>query len=94
MGDHWIWNLYIRDNGYGQIYFWNQSYSAHLFSWMAYNKKLRPDPKHFIVRHKCREKSCVNPDHLELGTHKQNALDRKRDGTQWVPPTSNKILAM
>ena len=33
------------------------------------------------TRHKCKAKNCFNPKHLEWGTHKQNAEDRKRDGT-------------
>jgi hypothetical protein len=47
---------------------------------MAFNESIVP-PK-LIVRHKCQRKLCCNPEHLELGTSKQNALDRKRDGTQ------------
>ena len=34
-----------------------------------------------VVRHKCKEKRCVAPDHLEIGTRKQNAQDKIRDGT-------------
>ena len=34
-----------------------------------------------VVRHKCKEKLCVAPDHLEIGTHKQNMEDKIRDGT-------------
>ena len=34
------------------------------------------------MRHKCLEKACIAPGHLETGTHQQNALDRLRDGTQ------------
>ena len=32
------------------------------------------------MRHKCRGK-CANPDHLEVGTYHQNAMDKVRDGT-------------
>ena len=35
-----------------------------------------------VIRHKCKEEGCVAPDHLEIGTHEQNAHDRIRDGTQ------------
>ncbi len=54
--------------------------SAHRLSWLAYNRPLSiPDGN--VVRHKCREKACVEPSHLEIGTHAQNAADRLRDGT-------------
>jgi hypothetical protein len=32
-----------------------------------------------LVRHKCNNKACMNPSHLEKGTHKQNAYDKNRD---------------
>lgn len=32
------------------------------------------------VRHKCDNRACMNPDHLEAGTHKQNMNDMKIRG--------------
>ena len=34
-----------------------------------------------MVRHKCQNKNCIAPEHLELGTAKENSSDRIRDGT-------------
>jgi len=33
-----------------------------------------------IVRHMCGHTECVNPDHLAIGSHLDNANDRDRDG--------------
>lgn len=37
-----------------------------------------------IVRHLCNNSKCINPDHLEKGTHKDNAMDRILAGNQPV----------
>jgi hypothetical protein len=44
-------------------------------------EKVGEIPKDMEVRHKCDNRLCINPDHLELGTHKENINDmisRKR----------------
>lgn len=33
-------------------------------------------PKGMVVRHKCDNKSCINPEHLELGTLAENIQDK------------------
>ena len=34
-----------------------------------------------VVRHLCKTKNCVNPEHLTEGTHTENMRDKIRDGT-------------
>jgi hypothetical protein len=34
-----------------------------------------------IIRHKCQNRLCLNPDHYEAGTHSDNMSDKQRDGT-------------
>jgi len=33
-----------------------------------------------IIRHQCKYRDCVNPDHLKIGTDLNNAQDRERMG--------------
>jgi hypothetical protein len=40
-----------------------------------------PISSKLVVRHKCRTPSCINVDHLELGTRAENIRDKIRDGT-------------
>lgn len=46
------------------------------------------DPSDKIIRHKCDNKSCVNPHHLELGTARDNAMDMVSRGGGYFPKGS------
>ena len=37
-------------------------------------------PKVMLIMHTCDNPNCVNPDHLKLGTHKDNMADRSMKG--------------
>lgn len=66
------WQGAIATNGYGQTK-WNRVYfSAHKFSWTLHRGKV---PDGMLVLHKCDNKRCVDPDHLYIGTVKQNTAD-------------------
>ena len=45
---------------------------AHHVAYRLYKGEIPPD---LMLRHKCDVKSCVNPDHLEVGTALDNVTD-------------------
>jgi hypothetical protein len=50
---------------------------AHRVSWAIHNG---PIPDGLLVLHRCDNPACVRPDHLFLGTDKDNAADREKKG--------------
>lgn len=47
----------------------------HVKAYRDFYKVPRVAIKGFVVRHKCDNPRCINPIHLELGTHKDNTHD-------------------
>lgn len=73
----WIWDGYLDSCGYGRTGFANEQQSAHRVSWKVFRG---PIPKGLCVLHRCDVPSCVNPDHLFLGTQIDNIDDMTRKG--------------
>lgn len=79
-GGCWIWLMAHFTNGYGAVS--NKSERlAHRLSYRAFKGEI---PNGLFVCHKCDVKSCVNPDHLFLGTHQDNMLDMSAKGRHWL----------
>jgi len=64
-------------DGYGKIKRGGKCLKAHRH---AYSEINGPIPKDMIVCHSCDNPSCINPDHLFLGTHKNNSDDKISKG--------------
>ena len=68
----WPWQSYVSPNGYGYISLGPRKWRVHRLAWVL---SFGPIPGRLLVRHKCDNKICCNPSHLELGTHADNSRD-------------------
>lgn len=75
----WIWDV-LATNGYGTFMVDRKPYKAHRYAYLLTHNEL-PDDLH--VCHKCDNPSCVNPDHLFLGTRKDNMQDMVAKGRHY-----------
>lgn len=73
----WLWTGAAYANGYGQVSIGAHRFRAHRASFAV---KWGEAPDHLQVCHKCDTPSCINPDHLFVGTASENMQDMVRKG--------------
>ena len=78
----WLWTGALNGVGYGKISIGVRgegTRDAHRVAWELFRGVIS---KQFSVLHKCDVRSCVNPEHLFLGTHHENMYDMRLKGRQ------------
>jgi hypothetical protein len=76
----WLWAGNVNRKGYGSVSIRRSTNDrAHRVSWRLHKGEIPPS---LWVLHKCGVPSCVNPDHLFLGTCADNLQDMARKGRQ------------
>jgi hypothetical protein len=68
-----LWTASRNRSGYGHLFWKGVPQLAHRAAWMA---RHGPIPAGLYVCHRCDVRTCINPDHLFLGTQKDNMIDR------------------
>ncbi|MDS7745472.1 HNH endonuclease [Klebsiella pneumoniae] len=73
------WQASRFSSGYGQFFADGKNHRAHRWLYEHVNGKLSDG---LVVRHTCDNPACVNIEHLEVGTQRDNINDKVRRGRQ------------
>ena len=84
MNDCWIWTRTKDKDGYGYFMKNYKNIKAHRFYYAMYKG---PIPQGYVIDHLCRTPSCVNPDHLEAVTHRENTMRGNSKQAKWAKRT-------
>lgn len=77
----WLWQGFIHRNGYGSTGYRDKSPRIHR---KVFELTKEPIPPGMDVCHTCDVRHCINPDHLWLGTRKQNLVDCHQKGRHFL----------
>lgn len=73
LGPCWVWMDAPMPNGYGRIFVSKTPTRIETYAHrLSYQLLVGPIPDGLTIDHLCRNRMCVNPDHLEPVTHQVN----------------------
>jgi len=81
----WEWQGSITPNGYGQFWHDNRLIQAHRFAYEQLHGSL---PKGLLLFHSCRNRKCVNPEHLEALPQSVISRQVRAAKPQWLNTTA------
>ncbi len=84
-----LWTGNLTDRGYGQMQFHGKRTYVHRIS---YAINIGPIPEGMFICHTCDVRNCINPEHLFLGTAKENIQDMVRKGRNKTKLSKEQVL--
>jgi hypothetical protein len=75
VGDCHLWKNYLDRDGYGSFYFQKKNRRAQRVAYYFANGDI---PEGMVIDHICKNRHCVNPEHLRCITTSQNSLENSR----------------
>jgi len=82
----WLWTGAVNSKGYGSFSLDGKLMTAHRASWLIHKRR---GTGGLMICHRCDTRTCVNPDHMFLGTNTDNQRDSIQKGRR--PPTSGEM---
>jgi hypothetical protein len=75
----WEWAGRLLKTGYGYIYYEKRDARAHRVAYCVHHGLDLYDIRDEVVMHLCHNRPCINPDHLKLGSHRDNVMSSLQD---------------
>jgi hypothetical protein len=77
----WNWTASVNSTGRGAFSIDGKNIKAHRMAWILTYGEI---PEGMIICHKCDNGKCCNPNHLFLGTHRDNTQDMISKGRRVI----------
>lgn len=90
-GGCWLWTGSVDGHGYGQLATVDGPKRASRISWEMHHGSI---PRGIHVCHRCDTPPCVRPDHLFLGSARDNSIDMSSKGRSWFQKNPDKCRGL
>ncbi len=74
----WNWTAGLDKDGYAQFKFEGKTWQAHRWAWVQVFgpiTQVDEEGRPYELDHRCRNRTCVNPEHLRLLSHAENTAE-------------------